>query len=524
MYNPFLFHEPEKKEQFVLNESKKIYTLEKEFKISRNIEENENYIKEKFSLPLNNDIVLRKITMKGGRRAIVIFIDGMAKADFINAHVIETLQFMPLITDDEIKIKKEEIMERFIAHGQAQATEDIKSVIDEINFGSCAVFIDGVDIAFTMDVRFWVNRGIQKPENEQSIYGPQEAFGEMLRTNSALVRKILKTEKLICEGVKIGNISQTRGVLMYINDIANEGLVNEVRRRIDGINIDYIISVEEVGMLIEENSFSLTNQVLATERPDRAARFLADGRVVLILNGSPNALVFPTNAFELTHAASDAYMKPVFANAARLVRLTAMLISLLLPGLYLALTLFHQEMMPTYLLYAISSARENVPFSSIVELFIMDFAFEMIREAGIRMPGTLGSTLGIVGGLIIGQAAVSAKIVSPIMIIIIALTAIGSFATADYSLGWAYRILRLVFVVLGASFGFYGIAIGIFVYTVYLASLSNFGVKFLTPTDKSLISSVFTAPIWKKEHRPEYLKTKNKVKEPKISRSWIKRK
>jgi len=523
--NPFIFHEPEKNERFVIKTPDKSYIPEKSFKISRNIKENENYIKYRFDIPKNNDIVIRKLTLKGGRKGIVVFIDGMVNSQYLNAHVIETLLFIPELSDDEIKIKKEEVMEKFIAHGQASSTYNIEDVLEEINFGACAVFIDGLDVAFTMDVRYWVNRGIQKPDNEQSIYGPKEAFGEMLRTNSALVRKILKTEKLICEGIKIGNVSKTRGVLMYIKDIANDSLVDEVRSRINSIRIDYIISIEEVGMLMEDNKFSITNQILSTERPDRTARFLADGRVALLLNGSPNALIFPTNAFELTHAASDAYMKPAFANTARIIRLLAMGISVLLPGLYIALTLFHQEMMPTYLLYAISAARENVPFSSVVELFLMDFAFEMIREAGLRMPGTLGSTLGIVGGLIIGQAAVSAKIVSPIMIIIIALTAIGSFATADYSLGWTFRILRIAFIILGYTMGFYGIGTGIFIYSVYLASLSNFGIKFLSPLPgvsfKKIKNSLFTESIWKKEKRPDYLKTKNEVKEPKISRGWL---
>lgn len=525
MKNPFLFHEPENRDEFVLKPSLKTYTPEEKYTISRNIDDNEEYIKKKFSIPKNNDVVLRKIMLKGGRRAFVVFIDGMVSTDFVNSHVIETLLFLPLITDGDIKVKKDEIMERFIAHCQAQPTDSAEDVLEEINFGSCAVFIDGIDIAFCMDVREWGNRGIDKPENEQAIYGPKEAFGEMLRNNSALVRKILKTEKLICEGVKIGNVSKTRGVLMYINDIANDSLVDEVRRRIESINVDYIISVEEAGMLLEDDKFSITNQVLETERPDRTARFLADGRVALLLNGSPNALIFPTNAFELTHAASDAYMKPAFANMARTLRLIAIFFSVLLPGLYLALTLFHQEMIPTYLMYSISASRENVPFPSVVELILMDMSFEMIREAGLRMPSPLGSTLGIVGGLILGQAAVSAKIISPIMIIVIAITGIGSFATANYSLGWSYRLLRLLFVVLGSSLGLYGIGIGIFAYSAYMGTLGNFGIKFLSPMPGNVMNkikkSVFVEPIWKNEKRPEYLETKNIVKEAKISRGWI---
>ena len=232
----------------------------------------------------------------------------------------------------------------------------------------------------------------------------------------------------------------------------------------------------------------------------------------------------PTNIFELTHAVSDDYLRVPYANMVRIIRMIAVVFSVLLPALYLAITMFHQEIIPTYLLYSISASRENVPFPSLVELLLMDLSFEMIREAGLRMPGPIGSTLGIVGGLILGQAAVSAKIVSPIMIIIIAITGIGSFATADYSLSWSFRILRLVFIALASIMGFYGIAIGIFIYALMLAKQKSFGVPFLSPSprirSKSMVSAVFVNPVWRREHRPDFLKTKNKEEEPVISRGW----
>jgi spore germination protein KA len=226
----------------------------------------------------------------------------------------------------------------------------------------------------------------------------------------------------------------------------------------------------------------------------------------------------------MMHAAADNYMRVPYANMSRLIRLAAVFLSVLLPGIYLAVTLFHHEIIPTYLLYSISAARENVPFPSIVELLLMDISFELIREAGIRMPSPIGSTLGIVGGLILGQSAVSAKIVSPLMIIIIAITGIGSFATSDYSLSWTSRILRLVFIVLGALMGLYGIAIGIFLYSVLLAAQKSFGVPFLSPTpkvgSKNMSNAIIQNPIWKRELRPGYLKTKKKRAEGRISRNW----
>lgn len=528
----FEFKEPPYRTDFSINRTQKmaLYDVREEKQshkdtyVTNNIEENLSYIKNRFSYPLNNDIVIRELTLRQNRRAFVMFIDGMVNTDNVDEAIIKPLLMLPYFSDDEIYKYGEEISERFTAHSQSMTTQSMDKVSEEINFGSCAVFVDKFPLAFVFDVRDWGHRSIDKPENEQSVYGPQEAFAEMLRNNTALVRKILKTEKLIAEGVKIGSISQTRGVLLYINDIADPALVSEIRRRINGISTEYVISIEEVEMMLEENTFSATTQILGTERPDRVARALTEGRAALILNGSPRVLILPSTIFEMTHAASDAYLRVPYANMARLIRIFGMFVSLLFPALYLAVTLFHYEIIPTYLLYSISAARENVPFPSLLELLLMDFAFEMIREAGLRMPGAIGSTLGIVGGLILGQAAVSAKIVSPIMIIIIAITGIGSFATPDYSLSWTHRILRLCFIFAGALMGFYGIALGIFAYGIYLGTLKSFGIPLLSPLpragSRSMSNSLFINPIWKREKRPAYLRTKNSTEEPKISRKW----
>lgn len=523
---------PDYEEDFKLTEKKEntVYDVRNEkekkeiFYVSEKIGENLAYMKKRFTYPINNDVVIRELKLKNDRRAFIIFIDGMVNSELIDLSIIETLQKLPFYEDGEIYKYEEEIIDRFISHSQAMATDETETIIEEINFGSCAVFVDGFKKGFVLDVRDWGHRGIDKPETEQSIYGPQEAFAEMLRNNTALVRKIIKSEKLIAEGVKIGDVSKTRGVLLYISDIANENLVKEVKRRINGISMDYVISIEEVSMMVEDNTFMLTSQTLLTERPDRVARALTEGRVALILNGSPRAMVLPTTAFELTHAVSDDYLRVPYANMTRIIRIIAMFVSILLPGLYLATTLYHQEIIPTYLLYSISASRENVPFPSLVELLLMDVSFEMIREAGIRMPGAIGSTLGIVGGLILGQAAVSAKIVSPLMIIVIAITGIGSFATADYALSWTYRILRLIFVLLGSLLGYFGIAAGIFVYSVYIGKQKNFGIPFLTPAPEAgsnrMNNPLFVNAVWRREKRPEFLYTKNSDEEPKISRKW----
>lgn len=515
------FELSEKDNEIVYDDRKKSSSKDN-YKISENYDKNLEYIKKRFNVPRNSDVVIKEVIIGEKTRAFVVFYDGMSNGDVINSGIIKPLLEIPLFNGSGLKISRRIIKERLLIHNQVSERETFNDVINDINFGSCGIFVEGIEVCFSADVKGWPHRTVQKAENEQSLYGPQEAFADMLRGNSAQVRKYLKTEKLICEGISVGNVSKTPGVIMYLSDVANSDLVDEVRRRINGISVDYVISAEEVSLLVEENPLMITGHILATERPDRVARSLVDGRVAMILNGSPRALIFPTNAYEMTHSASDSYLRTDFANMSRIIRIIATMISVLLPGLFLAVTMFHEEMLPTYLLYAISASRQNVPFPSVVELLLMDISFEMIREAGVRMPGPIGSILGIVGGLILGQAAVSAKIVSPIMIIIIAITGIGSFATADYSLGWSYRILKIVFVILAALFGFYGIALGIFVYAMLLGSSSSFGIPFLSPLpgDKFYKNTVFVPPLWTQEKRPEFLSARKRTKEDKISKKW----
>lgn len=528
--NALFYYHNEEKEPFVLkkDENGPVYdvrkekTEKKETKIFKSLAENKRYVEKRFGIPKNSDVVLREITLRGGRGAFLIFYDGMCSADAIDGSVIKPLLEIPYFEERGGRYDEKRIQEELITHSQLKRAATFEEVADGVNFGNCGIFVDGINCAFCADVKNWPHRSVERAKNEQSIYGPQEAFAEMLRGNMAQVRKFLKTEKLICEKIEVGSISKTQGALMYLEDVANSSLIEEIKRRLSGIAVDYVLSIEEVSIMIEENPLMITGHILATERPDRVARAISEGRAAVILSGSPRALILPTNAYEMTHSASDAYLRTDFANMSRALRLIATAISILLPGFFLAITLYHAEMLPTYLLYAISASRQNVPFPSVVELLLMDFSFEMIREAGIRMPNPIGSVLGIVGGLILGQAAVSAKVVSPIMIIIIALTGIGSFATADYSLSWSYRILKIIFVLIGASFGFFGIALGIFVYAMLIAGSTSFGIPFLSPapSGEMIKNTIFVPPAWKTEKRPEYLKTKKPKRSDKISKKW----
>jgi spore germination protein KA len=500
--------------------------------ISKKLSTNLEYMKKVYNIPINSDIIIREfdiIIQNKPVPAFVIFIDGMTDRTVINQNILNPLM---LLSNLDIKAVEQNIesyiRKHLLPQNQVKITDKFEDVINEVNFGGCGLFIDGSKIAFACDVKGWEHRGVERPNTELVIRGPQEGFTEVLRVNSALIRKILKDEDLIVEGIEIGKRSKTACSLLYLKDITNTSLVDEIRKRLKSIKVDYLIDSGELEQLIEDRTFLSLPQVIATERPDRVAAGLINGKVAVLVHGSPFALVLPTTLGGLISSSEDLYLRFPYVNFLKIVRIIAILITLLLPGAYIAITNFHQEMIPTDLLIAIEASREKVPFPSVVEVIIMEFAFELIREAGIRVPGPIGPTLGIIGALILGQAAVAANIVSPILIIIVAVTGIGSFAIPNFAAAFGFRISRFIYVFLGAIMGFLGITAGLFIHGIILAGSKSFGVPFLAsfvPVTSGRFSYVLTrSPAWKQEKRPDYLSTKDSQKQPYISRGWKKNK
>lgn len=548
------FEEPEKTEKFILksDDDRKEETghsgngdrMEREIasrleeaekdpeledRIRSDIDRNLEHMKKVYSIPVNGDAYLREfdINWRGDPvRAFILFFDGMTDREVIDNYILTPLMVMSGMEIEEEETLKDYVGKQLLAHDQVKLEESYRKTIDDINFGGCAIFVDGIPGAFTADVKGWEHRPIGKPNNEIVIRGPQEAFNELLRTNSAQLRKRIKDEDLIVEDILVGKISKTPCSMLYIKDIANERLVDEVKRRLESIRVDYMLDSGILEQLIEDSTVYPSPQILSTERPDYVSEMLVNGRVAIIVSGSPNVLVVPITAYELMHSAEDVYIRYPYANLLRIIRLIALFMALLLPGIYLAITTYHQEMIPTDLLLAIEASREKVPFPSIVELLLMELSFELIREAGIRVPGPIGPTLGIIGALILGQAAVAANIVSPILIIIVSVTGIGSFAIPNYSLGYSIRIMRFAFIALSALAGFLGITAGLFFLGIWSTSLKSFGVPFMAPlgpkTSDFAKSVLFKAPEWKLEHRPDYLNTKQERKQAKYSMGWRK--
>lgn len=440
---------------------------------------NLEYIKVKYNSLINSDIIIREFSLVARNRqykALLLFIDGMVDSQLINNNVLRALMLRNranVFDGDETQVISEGIannisvkrvkkfnlenyiMDSLLPQNSVKRVTTFSDAFSGVNMGNCLLFIDTLPFAFDIDVKGFKQREINTPNNEIIIQGPQEAFVENLRTNTSLLRRLVNNENLVIENIVVGKLSKTRCTVCYMKNIANSDLVAEVKYRMNNLEIDSLLSSGELEQLIEDGQKCSIPQILMTERPDKATKYLYGGRVVVLVNGNPYALIMPATLIDFIASPEDTNLKFQFANFLKFLRLLAIGITLLLPALYVAITDFHQELLPSELLFSILASRENVPFPIIFEILLMEISFELIREAGIRVPSPVSATIGIVGGLVIGQAAVSAGIVSPILIIIIAITAISSFAIPDFSFGFHLRLMRFIFILLRIYFWFF---------------------------------------------------------------------
>lgn len=522
-------------------------TTTKKENVFSSINVNLDYIKMRYNLLINSDIVTREFILNARgkqHKALLLYIDGMIDSQALNDFVLEPLMMRNknnLFDGDQNRIISEAVsnnitvrkVKKFdladyiesclIPQNNIEKTNSFDDISSGVNSGNCALFVDTLNIAFDIDVKGFKQRSIDKPQNEIVIKGPHEAFVENIRTNTSLLRRFSNNENLVIEGLEVGTMTKTKCAVCYMQNIANSDLVAEVKYRINNLDVDSILSIGQLEQLISDNNSLGLPRAISTERPDNAVQHILEGRVVVLLNGSPFALILPAIMIDFLTSPEDRNLKTVFSNFLRAIRILAAFFALLLPGIYVSITSFHIEILPTELLYSILAARESVPFPVIFEILIMEISFEIIREASLRVPSPIGSTIGIVGGLVVGQAAVSAGIVSPILIIIVAMTALSSFAIPDYTFSFHLRLFRFLFIFLGYTAGFLGIGTGLFVYLSIICDMESFGVSYSIPysTMENLKSTgIVLPPIWKREYRSAYLTTKKSQKQKDISMKW----
>ena len=493
------------------------------FTVGSRLETNLEKIKSELNYPTNQDVIIRDFMIMQQIKAFIVYIDGMADKTTINDYILRQLMKKHANSLDKNLNTAEYISNNFLAINQVTRENDFPKIIKQILNGLTALFVDGCDECILIESRGYEKRKTSPPKTETVIKGSQEAFVEDLRTNLTLLRKLIRNKDLITEILPAGKTDNLSCAIMYLKNITNPELIKEVKKRISSIDIDAIPGNGVLDQLIEDHPFALVPQILSTERPDRTVYHLMDGKIAIICDGTPFASIAPVTFFDMLHTSEDMSLRWHYGTFLRLIRIFAVFLAIFLPAFYVALVLYHQEMIPNELLISIVKAREAVPFPTIVELIIMEMSFELMREASLRIPGIIGQTIGIIGAVILGQAAVMAGLICPILIIIVSITGLGSFAIPDFSLSFGIRILRFIFILLGTVAGFYGIASGIAILGSFACSMKSFGVPYFSPVSpRTKVSSDVTikTPIWMHRFRSDYSNSPNKTRAGNVVRGW----
>ncbi|MFJ7698841.1 spore germination protein [Lysinibacillus fusiformis] len=432
----------------------------------------------------SNDIIIREITIGEAEphRLAIISIDGLSDKTMISDSVIDKLM-ANLEEEQEIEITtiNQYVRSSYLTVGDVMNIEHFTSLYHAILNGETVILLDGFAEGIVTSTKSAKDRAVTEPSTESVIRGPRESFTETLRTNTALIRRKIKSPNLWIKTRVIGEVTQTDVAVMYIHGIASDKIVAEVLARLDRINIDGILESGYIEDFIQDSKNTMFPTIYNSERPDVIAGELLDGKVAILVDGTPFVLVVPALFTSFLQSAEDYYQHWMISSLIRILRFFGISLALVAPSLYVAITTFHQEMLPTAMLISIASQREGVPFPAVVEALIMELAFEILREAGLRMPRTIGPAVSIVGTLVIGQAAVDAGVVSAVMVIIVALTAICSFLFPAYGLSNTIRVLRFPLMILAAMFGLFGVMFGIIIIILHLCSIRSFGVPYLSP-------------------------------------------
>ena len=484
----------------------------------QNIDENLNMLKG--MLNSSSDIIIRRFSFgdQPQIRAAILFIDGLVDKALVNENILKPLMY------DIHSVSTEKAPEgdylpyinsALLFVGDITETGSPDDAVDHFLSGDTILLVDGAKKALVISLRGWKARGIEEPKTESVVRGPREGFTETLRINTSMLRRKIKSPDLIMETMKIGVRTRTDVCIAYINGLANPKLIEEIRRRLKRIQIDGILESGYIEQFIEDEPFSIFSTVANSEKPDRVAAKLLEGRAAILVDGTPFVLTVPMLFIESFQSAEDYYSRTIFASMIRGLRFLSYIISILAPAFYVALVNFHQELIPTTLLLTMAAAHEGVPFPAVLEAGLMVVAFEILREAGVRLPRPIGHAVSIVGALVIGESAVSAGLIGAPMVIVVAVTAVSSFVVPAQTDSGA--VIRVLFLILAGFMGGYGIAIGFFTLFIHLASLRSFGTPYLSPVapvNASEMKDVFIrAPLWSMVKRPADITKRDPIRQ-----------
>lgn len=508
------------KDEIEINNNIEINTMDEDAQIKKDINENINIIK--VQLGNSSDVIIKRF-FSGKNKDIemaIIFIDNIVNKDMIYDFLLKPLMIESKDIDISDKTNNDllnKFVENIIPDAEMKKIHSYKELFSKLLSGETIILMDNYDICFSASTIGFEDRGVTETSSQNVIKGPKDGFSETLKTNISLVRRRIKNTNLRVEKRTIGKQTNTDVAVMYLKNIADEKILKEVNDRLDKIDIDNILGSGYIEELIQDETFSPFPTTYNTERPDVISAGILEGRIAIIVDGTPFVLLVPTLFVEFFHAAEDYYHRADISSLIRILRYVSFFLSLLTPGLFIAITTFHPEMILPPLLISIIAQREGVPFPVLIEILIMEITFEILREAGIRMPKTIGTAISVVGGLVLGDAAIQAGLVSPAAVIIVSITALSSFTSPSYDIAMTVRMLRFGFMILGASFGLYGVALGLIAMLLHLCSLRSFGVPYMSPFAPFNIQGQKDAlvrfPLWSIFKRPKYISDKNPIRQ-----------
>lgn len=513
-----------KKEQQVLYED--IDMSFKDHELSSSLDFNIQTIKN--TLGNSSDLIIREFSMGNPLlyKVSAIYINGLTDKVLTANSIIEKLMTDTKMIENNESWSPDQlgtyIREHILTTTHVEIVTDLKKLFLFLLSGQTIVLVDRCIQGFGCASQGGELRAISEPTSESSVRGPKESFTESLITNTSMIRRRIKSPNLWLETLKIGNITQTDIGIMYVNGIVNDKLLNEVRERLDKIDVDEIQGSNTIEEWITDDKWTPWPTILITERPDVITGNLLEGRVAIFVDGTPIPLIVPATWNQFFQTAEDYYSRWSMSGFLRFIRLASFLITLLGQALFIAFISFHPELIPTPLLINLAAQRQAIPFPIIFEALLMELTFEVLREAGIRMPRPVGQAVSIVGALVLGEAAVSAGIVSSAMVIVVAATAIASFTIPHYSMTDSTRLLRFMMMLLASTFGLYGIGLGVIILVSHTVSLRSFGIPYLAPfapfipTDQK--DAILRLPVPFLSKRPRLIsQKKRKRKESKSS-------
>ncbi|MBH0155486.1 spore germination protein [Fictibacillus sp. 5RED26] len=467
------------------------------------------------------DLIVREFEFELEHKvtATLLFLEEMNDSQVLNEFILSPLmslssdkQSSPVPVDHALHY----IKQNALALGRVLDVETEDELVEALLAGLSVLLVEGNTKGLKLGTNGGKVRGIEEPTSEVVIRGPKDSFTESIKTNISLIRRRVRSKDIRIEKFKIGEVTHTDVAVVYLENIADPLLIQEIKERIEEVKTDGLLESGQLEEFIQDETVTVFPQFLNTERPDVVIGNLLEGRVGIIINGTPFVLIAPAQFIQFFQSSEDYYMRYDISTFLRLLRFSVFIISLIAPSIYIALTTFHQAMIPTTLLFGIAAQREGVPFPAIAEALVMEITFEILREAGIRMPRAVGVAVSIVGALVLGQAAVQAGLVSPAMVIVVGITAVASFAIPSFAVATSARLLRFPLMLISSVFGFYGLTLALIVIIAHLSSLRSFGYPYLSPfaplQTQDLKDSLFRFPITKLFKRPEKLSEKNQTR------------